>query len=129
MGSFDKKNEWVSWTKKLRDRFGGLSQINFFPGIDETPPPLVQTFKSATKRKWKQPIELSSLADDILVKIQTSQNTDLDMRVFFGIDKTLQAIQSELVNVWKITKIDKRIKNVKRSWTWYEIFWKTKVLI
>lgn len=125
MGSFDKKNEWVSWTKKLRDRF----QINFFPGIDETPPPLVQTFKSATKRKWKQPIELSSLADDILVKIQTSQNTDLDMRVFFGIDKTLQAIQSELVNVWKITKIDKRIKNVKRSWTWYEIFWTTKVLI
>lgn len=125
MGSFDKKNEWVSWTKKLRDRF----QINFFPGIDETPPPLVQTFKSATKRKWKQPIELSSLADDILVKIQTSQNTDLDMRVFFGIDKTLQAIQSELVNVWKITKIDKRIKNVRRSWRWYEIFWTTKVLI
>ena len=125
MGSFDKKNEWVSWTKKLRDRF----QINFFPGIDETPPPLVETFKSATKRKWKQPIELSSLADDILVKIQTSQNTDLDMRVFFGIDKTLQAIQSELVNVWKITKIDKRIKNVRRSWRWYEIFWTTKVLI
>ena len=41
-------------------------------------------------------MELSTLVEDIHVKIrEASQNTDLDMREFSGIDKTLQ---SKLLN-------------------------------
>ena len=44
-------------------------------------------------------MELSTLVEDIHVKIrEASQNTDLDMREFSGIDKTLQSIQGELLN-------------------------------
>ena len=44
-------------------------------------------------------MELSSLAEDIHAKIREAlQNTDLDMREFLGIDKTLQTIEAELVN-------------------------------
>ena len=44
-------------------------------------------------------MELSSLVEDIHVKIrEASQNTNLDMREFSGIDKTLQSIQGELLN-------------------------------
>ena len=55
--------------------------------------------------------ELSSLVEDIHVKIrETSQNTDLDMREFLGIDKALQSIQGELLNnTSKLTEINKRI--------------------
>ena len=43
--------------------------------------------------------ELSSLIEGIHVKIRAaSQNTDLDMREFLGIDKALQSIQAELLN-------------------------------
>ena len=43
--------------------------------------------------------ELSSLIEGIHVKIRAaSQNTDLDMREFLGIDKALQSIQGELLN-------------------------------
>ena len=43
-------------------------------------------------------MELSSLVEDIHVKTQeASQNTDLDMREFLGIDKVLQGI-FELLN-------------------------------
>ena len=43
--------------------------------------------------------ELSSLAEDILVKTrEVSQNTDIDMREFVGIDKALQSIQGEVLN-------------------------------
>ena len=43
------------------------------------------------------PMELLSLVEDIHVKTrEASQNTDLDMREFFGIDKLLQSIQDEL---------------------------------
>ena len=50
--------------------------------------------------------------DDIHVKTsQASQNTDLDMEEFLGIDKVLQSIQGELLNnTSKLTEINKRIK-------------------
>ena len=56
--------------------------------------------------------ELSFLAEDIHVKTrEASQNTDLDMREFLGIDKALQSTQGEIVNnTSKLIEIDKRIK-------------------
>ena len=68
--------------------------------LDETPSALEIYFKSATKIKGELltdlemesiPLkELSSLAEDIHVKArEASQNTDLDMREFLGIDKAL----------------------------------------
>ena len=43
--------------------------------------------------------DLSSLADDIHIKIrEASQNTNLDMREFLGINKAVQSIQAELLN-------------------------------
>ena len=58
------------------------------------------------------PEELSSLVDGIHVKTrQASQNNDLDMREFLGIDKALQSTQSELLNnTSKLTEVDKSIK-------------------
>ena len=56
--------------------------------------------------------ELSSLAEDIHVETrEASQNTDLNMLEFLGIDKALQSIQGELLNnTSKLTEIDKRIE-------------------
>ena len=56
--------------------------------------------------------ELSFLAEDIHVKTrEASQNTDLDMREFLGIDKALQSTQGEIVNnTSKLIEIDKHIK-------------------
>ena len=59
------------------------------------------------------PLEvLSSLVEDIHVKTrEASQNTNLDMREFLGIDKTLQGIPGELLNnTSKLTEINKRIQ-------------------
>ena len=54
--------------------------------------------------------ELSSLVEDIRAKTrESSQNTDLDIRKFLGIDKALQSIQGKLYTS-KLTEIDKRIK-------------------
>ena len=52
------------------------------------------------------------MAKDIHIKTgEASQNTELDMREFLGIDKGLQSIQGELVNnTSKLTEIDKLIK-------------------
>ena len=71
--------------------------------LDKTPPTLVRSFKDATKLNRELttdlemesiPLEdLSSLAEDIHVKKrQASQNTELDMQEFLGIDKALQSI-------------------------------------
>ena len=63
------------------------------------------------------PLEnLSSLAEDIHIKTQeASQNTNLDMREFLGIDKALQSIQDELLNnTSKLTEINKRIKRYEK---------------
>ena len=56
--------------------------------------------------------ELSSLDEDINVKTRKpSQNTDLDMREFLGIDKALQGIKCEVLNnTSKLTEINKRIQ-------------------
>ena len=56
--------------------------------------------------------ELSSLAEETHVKTrEASQNVDLDMREFLGIDKALQSMQAELLNnTSKLTEIDKSIK-------------------
>ena len=55
--------------------------------------------------------ELLSLVEDIHIKTwEASQNTDLDMLEFLGIDKALQNIQGELLNnTSKLTEINKRI--------------------
>ena len=93
-----------------------------FLGVDKTLPALERSFRTATKLKSELPAdlemeiipleELSSLVEDIHVKTrEASQNTDLDMREFLGIDKALQSIQGELLNnTSKLTEIDKRIK-------------------
>ena len=91
-------------------------------GIDKTPPALERSLKAATKLKCDLPTylemesippeELSSLVEDIHTKMrEASQNTDLDMREFLGIDKALQSIQGELLNdTSKLTEINKSIK-------------------
>ena len=93
-----------------------------FLGVDNTPPSLERSFKAATKLKGElptdiemestPPMELLSLVEDIHVKTQErSQNTDLDMQEFLGIDKAIQSIQGELLsNTSKLTEINKHIK-------------------
>ena len=90
--------------------------------VDKKPPALERSFKAATKLKGELPMdlemesipleELSSVVEDIHVKTRkASQNTDLDMREFLGVDKALQSIQGELLNnTSKWTEINKRIK-------------------
>ena len=108
--------------KSLRDKLGGLNTMQNFLVIDKTPPAPEKFFKAATKLSHELPTdlemesipleELSSLAEDIHVKTrEASQNNDLDMREFLGIDKALQSIQGELLNnTLKLTEIDKCIK-------------------
>ena len=93
-----------------------------FLGVDKTPLAFERSFKAATKFKRELstdlemeniPLEeLSFLVEDIHIKTrEASQNTDLDMRDFLGIDKALQSIQGELLNhTSKLTEINKRIK-------------------
>ena len=93
-----------------------------FLGVDKMPPALERSFKAATKLKGKFPTDLemesilieehSSLVEDIHAKTrEASQNTDLDMGEFLGIDKVLQRIQGELLNnTSKLTEINKRIQ-------------------
>ena len=90
---------------------------------DETPSTLERSFKAATKLSRELPTDLemqsipleklSSLVEDIHVKTrEASQNTDLDIREFLGINKALQSIQGELLNnTSKLTEINKRIEN------------------
>ena len=56
--------------------------------------------------------ELSFLAEDIHIKIRkASENTDLDMQEFLGINQALQSIKGELLNnTSKLTEIEKRIE-------------------
>ena len=56
--------------------------------------------------------DLSTLVNDVHVLTkEASQNTDLDMREFLGIDAALQRIKGEIVNnTSKITEIDRHIK-------------------
>ena len=74
-----------------------------FLGIDKTPPALERSFKAAAKLKNELPMDLqmeniplkdlSSLVEGIHIKTrEASQNTDLYMREFLGIDRALQSI-------------------------------------
>ena len=124
-------HRWIPLTKQtgeffapktLRDKFGEVSTMKTFLGVDKTPPSLERSFKVAAKLKGElptdiemeiiPPMEILSLVEDIHVKTrEASQNTDLDMREFLGIDKALQSIQGELLNnTSKLTEINKRIK-------------------
>ena len=108
--------------KTLRDRFGVVNTMTNFLGINRTPPALERLLSAASKLKSELPTylemesisleEFLSLVEDIHVKTrEASQNTDLDMREFLGIDKALQSIQGELLsNTSKVTEINKRIK-------------------
>ena len=102
-------DKWVSLTKQtgeflatkiLRNRFNGLKAMKNFLGIVETPLALERSLKIATKLRRESltniemesiPLmEISPLAEDIHVKTrEASQNTDLDMPEFLGIDKAL----------------------------------------
>ena len=133
---YNGNGRWVPLTKQtgeflapktLREKFGGLNIKKNFLGIDKAYPPLEKSFKAATKLKDELPTdlemesispeELSSLAQEIHVKTrEASQNTDLDMREFLGIDNALKSIQSELLNnTSKLTEINKSTKrNTKK---------------
>ena len=90
--------------------------------LDQAPPSLERLINAATKlkielltdlQKENIPLKaLSSLVKDISIKTrEASQNTDLDMREFLGINKALQNIQREhLNNTSKLTEIDKHIQ-------------------
>ena len=90
--------------------------------LDETPSALERSLEDATKLSHGLPTdlemestpleELSSLVEDMHIKTwETSQNTDLDMWEFLGINKALQSIQGQLLNnIPKLTEIDKSIE-------------------
>ena len=108
--------------KTLREILGGLNIMKSVLSLDETPSALERSFKVATKLRRELPthvemesiplMELSPLVEDIHIKTwEASQDIDLDMREFLGIDKALQSIQGELLNnTSKLTEINKRIK-------------------
>ena len=109
--------------KTLRNRFGEVNTMKNFLCIDRTPPALKRSISAASKFKSELPTDLqmeskpvnefSYLVENIHVKTrEASQNLDLDMRTFLGIDKALQSIQGELLNnTSKLTEIDKRIQS------------------
>ena len=90
--------------------------------FDEKPSALDRSFNASSKHSRELPTnlemesiplqELSSLVEDINIKTrEASQNTDLDMREFLGINKALQSIQGKLLNnTPKLTETDKHIK-------------------
>ena len=118
----DKRTGELLAPKTLREKFDGVNTMKNILGLDEVPPALERSLKTATKLKSELPTdlqmegiplkELSSLVEEIHVKTgEASQQTSLDMREFLGIDKGLQRIQDELLNnTFKLTEIDKRIK-------------------
>ena len=120
----DKRTVEFLAAKTLRENFGELHVMKSVLSLYETPTSLERSFKAATKLRRELPtdidtemeniplMELSSLVENIHVKTrEASQNTDLDMREFLGIDKTLQSIQGELLNsTSKLTEFNKHIK-------------------
>ena len=108
--------------KTLRGKFGGLNIMKSVLSLDQTPSALEGSISAASKLKSELPTdlqmksiplrELSSLLEDIHTKTrEASQNIDLDMPEFLGIDKAVQSIQGELVNnTSKLTEIDKHIQ-------------------
>ena len=128
----DSNNQWQSLNNKrtgeflapkaLREKFGGLNIMKSVLSLDQTSSALKRSISAATKFKSELltdlqiesiPLrELSSLVEDIHTKTEEgSQNTDLDMQEFLGINKSLQSIQGELLNnTSELTEINKRIQ-------------------
>ena len=128
----DGNKHWQSLTNKctcevlaaktLREKFGGSNIMKSVLSLDETASALERYFKAATKLRRELPtdiemesiplMELSSLVEYINVKTrEASQNTNLNMQEFLGIDNALQSIQGELlINTSKLTEISKHIK-------------------
>ena len=123
---------WVSLTNQrtgeylavstLKTKFGGLTPMNIFLNLEQTPPSIDRSIKAANLLKSEIPMQtdienlslfdLSSVVEDLRIKTrEASQNTDLDMREFLGISKALQSINGELHNnTAKLSELDKRIK-------------------
>ena len=132
----DGNNHWKSLTNKrtgkflaqktLRDKFGGLNIMKSVLSLDETPSALERSISAASKIKSELPTDMqmesiplkqrSPLVENIHLKTrEASQNTDLDMQEFLGIDKAVQSIQGELLNnTLKLTEIDKCIQRDTR---------------
>ena len=128
----DSNNQWQSLNNKrtgeflapktLREKFGGLNIMKSVLSLDQTSSALKRSISAATKFKSELltdlqiesiPLrELSSLVEDIHTKTEEgSQNTDLDMQEFLGINKSLQSTQGELLNnTSELTEINKRIQ-------------------
>ena len=128
----DGNKHWQSLTNKrtgdflaektLREKIRGLNIRKSILSLDKTPSKLERSFKAETEPSRELPTdiemksipleELSPLVANIIIKArEASQNNDLDMREFLGIDKALQSIQGELLNnTSKLTEINKRIK-------------------
>ena len=128
----DSNNQWQSLNNKrtgdflapktLREKFGGLNIMKSVLSLYQTSSALKRSISAATKFKSELltdlqiesiPLrELSSLVEDIHTKTEEgSQNTDLDMQEFLGINKSLQSIQGELLNnTSELTEINKRIQ-------------------
>ena len=128
----DSNNQWQSLNNKrtgeflapktLREKFGGLNIMKSVLSLDQTSSALKRSISAATKFKSELltdlqiesiPLrELSSLVEDFHTKTEEgSQNTDLDMQEFLGINKSLQSIQGELLNnTSELTEINKRIQ-------------------
>ena len=102
----DKRDPLTKETSKLygpnslKCIFGGVNILNNFLDIDETPSALERYFKGVTKLKHKLQtyaemeniplIKLFSLNKNIHTKTrEASQNTDLNMKIFLEIGKTL----------------------------------------
>ena len=108
--------------KTLREKFGELNIIKSVLSLDQTLSALERSISAASELKSELPTdlqmesiplkELSSLAEESHVKTgEASQNTELDMQEFLGIDKAVQSIQVEpLKNASKLTEIDKFIQ-------------------
>ena len=123
---------WVSLTNQrtgeflavstLKTKFGGLTPMKNFLNLEQTPPSIDRSIKAANLLKSEIPtqtdietiplFDLPSVVEEIHIKTrEASQNTDLDMREFLGIDKALQSINGELRNnTAKLSELNKRIK-------------------
>ena len=122
---------WVSLTNQrtgkflavstLKTKFGGLTLMKNFLNLEQTPPSIDRSIKAANLLKSEiptqtdietiPPSDLSSVVEEIHIKTrEASQNTDLHMREFLGIDKALQSINGELRNnTAKLSELDKRM--------------------
>ena len=127
MGFFEKKTRRSLAASSLNRNFAEVNVMKSFLGNDETLSVKERSFKAATKFncELRADIEMEnmylrnllSLAEDIHAKTrEASQNTNLDMREYLGMDKALQAIQGKLTNnAPKLTVVNESTtKNTKK---------------